>query len=179
MGRAVPFVADSIEKIVNTVKSWFEKLKELPAQMLEIGKDIIRGIVNGMTDNAIIKWLGEKLKGIGQTFVNGLKSFFKIKSPSGLMRDLIGRNLARGVVVGWESELSSAARDMQASLNAAIPTINAGFAGATPETSGNGTQAGGVVVYQTNNYSQAHTRFELYQSKQATAAAVRAALAGG
>ena len=178
LGRAVPFVADSIEKIVNTVKSWFDKLKELPAQMLEIGKDIIRGIVNGMTDNAIIKWLGEKLKGIGQTFVNGLKSFFKIKSPSGLMRDLIGRNLARGVVVGWESELSSAARDMQASLNAAIPTINAGFAGATPESSGNGTQAGGVVVYQTNNYSQAHTRFELYQSKQATAAAVRAALAG-
>lgn len=178
LGRAVPFVADSIEKIVNTVKSWFDKLKELPAQMLEIGKDIIRGIVNGMTDNAIIKWLGEKLKGIGQTFVNGLKSFFKIKSPSGLMRDLIGRNLARGVVVGWESELSSAARDMQASLNAAIPTINAGFAGGTPESSGNGTQAGGVVVYQTNNYSQAHTRFELYQSKQATAAAVRAALAG-
>lgn len=35
-----------------------------------------------------------------------------------------------------------------------------------------------VVVNQTNNYAQAHTRNEIYKSKQATAAAVRLALAG-
>lgn len=36
-----------------------------------------------------------------------------------------------------------------------------------------------VVVNQTNNYSQAHSRYELYKSKQQTAAAVRLALQGG
>ena len=35
---------------------------------------------------------------------------------------------------------------------------------------------GGVTVNQTNNYSQAHSRYEIYKSKQATAAAVRLAL---
>lgn len=35
---------------------------------------------------------------------------------------------------------------------------------------------GGVVVNQTNNYSQAHTRYEIYKSQQATAAAVKLAL---
>lgn len=35
-----------------------------------------------------------------------------------------------------------------------------------------------VVVNQTNNYAQAHTRYELYKSKQQTAAAVRLALQG-
>lgn len=35
-----------------------------------------------------------------------------------------------------------------------------------------------VVVNQTNNYSQAHSRYELYKSKQQTAAAVRLALQG-
>lgn len=35
---------------------------------------------------------------------------------------------------------------------------------------------GGVVVNQTNNYAQAHSRYELYKSKQATAAAVKLAL---
>lgn len=35
-----------------------------------------------------------------------------------------------------------------------------------------------VVVNQTNNYSQAHSRFELFRSKQQTAAAVRQAMAG-
>lgn len=35
-----------------------------------------------------------------------------------------------------------------------------------------------VVVNQTNNYSQAHSRYEIYKSKQQTAAAVRLALQG-
>jgi hypothetical protein len=35
-----------------------------------------------------------------------------------------------------------------------------------------------VVVQQTNNYSQAHSRIELYKTKQATAAAVRLAMQG-
>lgn len=36
-----------------------------------------------------------------------------------------------------------------------------------------------VVVNQTNNYSQAHSRYEIYKSKQATVAAVKMALGGG
>ena len=179
LSKAVPFVSNAIGKIIETVKSWFDKLKELPAQMLEIGKNIIRGIVEGMSNNQIVKWLAEKIKGIGKNIVNGLKSFFNIKSPSGLMRDLIGRNLALGIGDGFEMEMSNVARDMQLSLNDAIPTFG------VPAVSGGGSagQTGGVgsgvVVYQTNNYSQQHSRFEIYQSKQATAAAVRAALAGG
>lgn len=39
-------------------------------------------------------------------------------------------------------------------------------------------QPQGVTVNQTNNYSQAHSRIELYKTKQATAAAVRLAMAG-
>lgn len=39
-------------------------------------------------------------------------------------------------------------------------------------------QPRGVVVNQTNNYAQAHSRVELYKTKQATAAAVRLAMAG-
>lgn len=35
-----------------------------------------------------------------------------------------------------------------------------------------------VIVNQTNNYSQAHSRYEIYKSKQQTAAAVRLALQG-
>lgn len=177
LGRAVPFVAGAVEKIVETVKSWFGKLAEIPKQVVEIGKNIIKGIVEGMTNNSIVKWFAEKIKGIGSKVVDGLKSFFKIKSPSGLMRDLIGRNLAYGIGDGFELGMSTVARDMQGALNSAIPAVNAGFVGGAD--SSNGTGAGsGVVVYQTNNYSQAHSQFEIYQSKQATAAAIRAALAG-
>lgn len=44
--------------------------------------------------------------------------------------------------------------------------------------SGNNGGAG-VVINQTNNYSQAHSRYELYKSKQQTAAAVRLAMMKG
>lgn len=37
---------------------------------------------------------------------------------------------------------------------------------------------GGVVVNQTNNYAQTHSRYELYKSKQQTVAAVRLAMKG-
>ena len=35
---------------------------------------------------------------------------------------------------------------------------------------------GGIIINQTNNYSQAHSRYELYKSQQATAKAVKLAL---
>lgn len=38
-------------------------------------------------------------------------------------------------------------------------------------------KTGGVVVNQTNNYSQAHSRYEIYKSQQATAKAVKLAMA--
>ena len=176
LGRAVPFVANAVEKIVETVKSWFGKLTEIPAQVLEIGKNIVRGLWDGISNMS--KWIGEKIKGFGEGVLNGLKSFFKIKSPSRLMRDEIGKNLALGIGAGFDDEMSTVARGMQTSLNDAIPTFGVPAVGGAG-SAGNTAGGSGVVVYQTNNYSQQHSRFEIYQSKQATAAAVRAALAGG
>ena len=175
LGRAVPFVANAVEKIVETVKSWFGKLTEIPAQVLEIGKNIVRGLWDGISNMS--KWIGEKIKGFGEGVLNGLKSFFKIKSPSRLMRDEIGKNLALGIGAGFDDEMSTVARGMQTSLNDAIPTFGVPAVGGAG-SAGNTAGGSGVVVYQTNNYSQAHSQFEIYQSKQATAAAIRAALAG-
>ena len=49
---------------------------------------------------------------------------------------------------------------------------------ATNMQSQNAESGKSVVVYQTNNYSQAHSRYEIYKSKQNTLAAVQLALAG-
>lgn len=140
-----------------------------------VGSNLIKGLWNGISNMG--KWIGQKIKGFGQGVVNSLKSFFGIKSPSRLMRDEIGKNLALGVGVGFDSEMARVAQDMQTSLNEAIPTANAnvGVGGSSDGTPATRT-GGGVIINQTNNYSQQHSRFEIYQSKQATAAAVRAAL---
>jgi len=45
-------------------------------------------------------------------------------------------------------------------------------------TANNENGAGQIVINQTNNYSSAHSRYEIYKSKQQTAAAVKLALLG-
>ena len=139
-----------------------------------VGSNLIRGLWNGISNMS--KWIGQKIKSFGSGVLNNLKSFFGIKSPSRVMRDVIGRNLALGIGEGFDVEMANVAHGMQNALNEAIPTANA-TVGVGGSSDGTATRTGGgVIINQTNNYSQQHSRFEIYQSKQATAAAVRAAL---
>lgn len=139
-----------------------------------VGSNLIKGLWNGISNMS--KWIGQKIKSFGAGVLNNLKSFFGIKSPSRLMRDVIGRNLALGIGEGFDVEMSNVAHNMQNALNDAIPTANA-TVGVGGSSDGTATRTGGgVIINQTNNYSQQHSRFEIYQSSKATAAAVRAAL---
>ena len=45
------------------------------------------------------------------------KAFFKIESPSKVMRDKVGKFLADGIGVGFTSEMDKVAKDMNASLD--------------------------------------------------------------
>lgn len=92
----------------------FNALKSIPSKVISIGKDIVKGLWSGignMTD-----WVINKIKGFGDSVLSGLKKFFKIKSPSRVMRDEIGIYLAQGIGVGFDKEMTSVTRDMQQSL---------------------------------------------------------------
>ena len=78
--------------------------------MASIGSDIIRGLWNGISN--MVGWIGEKIKGFGQSVLSGIKNFFGIKSPSTVMRDQVGRDLARGVGVGIEQNADEALEPM-------------------------------------------------------------------
>ena len=163
--RQMPLI---ISSIVQGLTAGFKTIEN-------VGSNLIKGLWNGISNMG--KWIGQKIKGFGQGVLNNLKSFFGIKSPSRVMRDVIGRNLALGIGEGFDVEMANVAHGMQNALNDAIPTANAtvGVGGSSDGTPATRT-GGGVIINQTNNYSQQHSRFEIYQSKQATAAAVRAAL---
>lgn len=90
--------SDFKDKIVAGVKS-------IPSKMLSIGADIVKGIWNGISGAG--GWLKGKISGFADGVVAGFKSTFKIKSPSRIMRDLIGVNLVRGIGVGMENEEGS------------------------------------------------------------------------
>lgn len=76
------------------------KAKEIPKKIKSIGSDIVKGIWNGTNDK--IGWIKDKLVGFKDAVLNKLKDVFGIHSPSKLMENEVGKNLALGVASGIE-----------------------------------------------------------------------------
>lgn len=84
-----------LNNIVNT-------LSGIPGAVYSIGCDIVRGIIGGI--QSTIGGVGDALWGGISGAINGVKNLLGIHSPSTLMRDLIGKNMAAGVSVGFEAD---------------------------------------------------------------------------
>lgn len=89
----------------------YGKVKELfkVDNFRDLGKNIITGIWNGI-DNAK-QWMIDQFTGLKDSVLNGLKSVFGIASPSKLMEDMIGKNLALGIGVGFTDEMPDIGHD--------------------------------------------------------------------
>ena len=87
-------------------KTALETAKKGFANAASIGKDLVTGLWEGITDK--FSWLTTKIKEFARDVTDKLKSFFGIHSPSTEMRDKVGRELVRGVAVGIEQNTSEA-----------------------------------------------------------------------
>ena len=102
-------------------KMLIDGVKGLPKKMLEIGKNIIDGIVNGIKN----AWSNAKkaVSDFAGGIVNGFKSALGIHSPSKVMKDQVGVQIANGVIEGVKSKRDeakkSAAQLSQDIVNAA------------------------------------------------------------
>ena len=173
--QAIPeFIPQLVSRIPEIIKAIVDGLKGGISQVADVGGDLVEGLWNGIKDMG--SWIGEKIKGFGKGVLDNLKSFFGIASPSKLMEDVIGKNLALGVGVGFEDEMKDVNKQIQNAIHVDGVGINARVSNASGQEQAGSNKS--VVVYQTNNYSQAHSRYEIYKSKQQTMAAVQLALAG-
>ena len=165
--QAIPQLAAKIPQLVTTI---LNGLKQAVTDVVGIGKDIVRGLWNGIND--MTGWICGKIKSFCSNSLDAIKAFFGIKSPSRVMADVVGKNLALGIGKGFEDNIDGVNDKITDAMNfEGTPlTVNA--------TGKAGSRSGGVVVNQTNYYSQSHSRYELYKTKQNTAAAVRLAMAG-
>ena len=69
----------------------------------EIGKNIVYGILDGLLG---VDFDAELFKSdFAENWVSGIKDIFGIHSPSRLMRDQIGKNLALGIEVGFDENI--------------------------------------------------------------------------
>ena len=165
-GRMKTKAVEAGQKVVTGVTG---KLKEIPGKIKSIGGDIVSGLWNGITNKN--SWLKGKISGFVGNVTKWLKKFFKISSPSKLMRDEIGRFLPEGIAVGvkdYAFKAIKAVRDLGGKIMGAAELNGLGV----PQMGVAAVGAGGGVVNnyvfnQTNNSPTALSRVEIYrQTKQ-------------
>ena len=104
IGKAASFVSEMAGKARDAGSQFMSNivnaLSQIPGMVWNIGSNIVRGIVGGIQSN--IGSIANTLLGGVRNAIDNVKSFLGIHSPSRLMRDLIGKNMALGLEIGYE-----------------------------------------------------------------------------
>ena len=120
----VDLARKGIEAAQSLLNSIINTIKELPRKMLDIGKNLVQGLWNGISN--MVGWIKEKIQGFGESVLNGLKSFFGIASPSKLMRDIVGKNIALGIGVGFSNEIANVEKSMVGEMENLTDSLGVG-----------------------------------------------------
>ena len=96
--ESVPALLSYIPKIIS---SMFNYWKQIPSMMKDVGKNLIKGLWNGIKD--VTGWITDKIKGFGKSVLKSIKGIFGIHSPSTEF-EYIGVMNVKGMEKGLEKE---------------------------------------------------------------------------
>lgn len=178
--------ANALKKLWSGISSWVGTLgskvasvgKALPGKiksglgsLVTIGKNWIAGLWNGIKDKK--NWLCNKIKSLASDAKDAIKKFFKIKSPSRVMRDEVGRYITEGLGLGIVAETPSLleqvkaqAREVKSAYSGALngdvtATVGARFAKNQTAVEGVGVGETKTVNQTVNFYSETKTPTEI------------------
>lgn len=134
--NAVDKFFDKVVEIGNAVVSFF---KSVPEQMVEIGKNIVMGLWEGI--KAMASWIGDKVSGFVGGLVDGVKGVLGIHSPSRVFAG-IGQNMALGLGQGFERQMQRVSSGIQDAIP--TPTVDTVYNAAAGMVNGLALAGGGV-----------------------------------
>lgn len=108
--------------IVNIVSGCFNVVGDICSGFVDIGKNIVQGLWNGITSMG--SWIINKITGFFGGIVNTVKKTLKIFSPSRVFRDEVGAMMAQGVGVGFEDEMDGVNKDISNAINTSFDLDN-------------------------------------------------------
>lgn len=114
----IQLVAKGVEAAKEFGQSIVDYVKELPGKFLQLGKDIVKGVVNGI--KGAKDWALGQVSNFFSGIVDGAKDFLGIHSPSRVMRDEVGKFMAQGIGVGFEDEEKDINLRVQKSLASTV-----------------------------------------------------------
>lgn len=110
-------VVDAIVKVCKAMLEGFKNFFGIhsPSTVFAgLGKNLLEGLWNGIKN--MKDWLIRKIKSLGSAVTDAMKSVLGIHSPSTVFRDQIGKNMALGVGVGFETTMRDVAKRMTDSI---------------------------------------------------------------
>lgn len=121
-------IPESFDTLLDFLNFKVDKIKglidEIPAAMEKLGmyseEGFWEGLGKGFTDSRSIADIYAERQ--GKSFIQGIKDFFGINSPSKLMRDEIGRYIPAGIAVGIEGNLQPVTDAMDKLAGATVAT---------------------------------------------------------
>lgn len=122
----VKALVDGVIQNVNTMikaagdllKAFISAVGDKVKGVIKAGGDIVKGLWEGMSDK--VEWIKTKIKGLCDSALGAIKSFFGIKSPSRVMRQQVGRMLGTGLGLGIEDSI----KDTKKSIDVYSKEVN-------------------------------------------------------
>ena len=105
---AMPKVREAMIKIRNEI---LRSILNLPGRMVQVGIDIVKGIWRGIKQRA--GQLKQDVANFAQGIVDTVTAKLKIKSPSRVFRDEVGKQIPAGIGVGFKEGIADVYKDMQ------------------------------------------------------------------
>lgn len=137
IGPIVTNIWTTIQNAFNNGVAW---LTGLISTMAQIGRDIISGLINGITER--MGALTEKITSVKNTIVGGLKNALQVHSPSKVTMEL-GTFVTEGLAIGMQAELPTLKQASNQVASASIPSY-------TPENTVNNTRS---VTTENNSWA--------------------------
>lgn len=111
----------AFDAIQGMFQNWWDTLNTflfgLPQKMLEFGKELIGGLINGV--KSMLTGAVDAVKGVGQGVIDGFKGLLGIQSPSKVFHEF-GENIGEGLADGIEASTPRAEAAMSALAGAVV-----------------------------------------------------------
>jgi hypothetical protein len=148
--RALPKIIEAVIKLVPIIVK--ELIAAIPL-LIDAGLQLIMGLIKGIIDNGP-RLIGNAMKTIGDSMVNGFKNLLGIKSPSTVFHEIgtnVGQGLANGLYAStpWlEAAMTKMSAKIVGSAEEMLNQVMDLQAQAISIAGGNGTLSALVYAYQ-------------------------------
>ena len=161
-------------KVNEVVSAVLNTLRELPAQVLSVGRNLVEGLWNGINDKLL--WLKDKIKSFTESVLDSIKHFFGVNSPSkktAWIGDMLDQGLASGLLDNMQDPVRAMQRVSDGVLSAAGGTyqtqMSAMQTACAPAAGNVGISA---VLERMDRLERAITSMQIYMDGNAVVGAV-------